>query len=201
MLLQSSKQLRVRLNAELFSQLYPPGRLARKPRVLYNSINTLFREQKGTNMLCYIKSLEKQGEDFSSNKLRQKCGELCGSVGIGLNILLFAAKLIVALASGSAAVLADAVNNLSDAASSVVALLGFKLSKKRPDPEHPFGHGRVEYIAGFVISIVIILMGFELGSNALSSLIEARSAAFTYPALAVLTASVLVKLYMAGYLI
>lgn len=101
-------------------------------------------------------------ENLSDPAVRRAYGILCGCVGVGLNLLLFCGKLLAGILSGSIAVTADAFNNLSDAGSSVVTLLGFKLASQAPDRGHPFGHGRMEYISGLVVSMIIILMGVEL---------------------------------------
>ena len=93
---------------------------------------------------------------------RRAYGVLCGVVGICLNVLLFAGKFLAGTLSGSIAITADAFNNLSDAGSSVITLVGFKLSGQKPDTEHPFGHGRMEYISGLLVSVAILIMGFEL---------------------------------------
>lgn len=111
--------------------------------------------------------------------VRRAYGALCGCVGIGLNVLLFLGKLLAGLATGSVAVTADAVNNLSDAGSSVVTLLGFKLAAKIPDRDHPFGHGRMEYVSGLVVSMAIILMGVELARTALEQILRPKPVDFT----------------------
>ena len=97
--------------------------------------------------------------------VRQQYGTLSGLTGICLNILLFLGKLVAGTVSGSIAITADAFNNLSDAGSSVVTLIGFRLAGQKPDRHHPFGHGRVEYLSGLAVSVVILLMGFELGKT------------------------------------
>lgn len=150
-------------------------------------------------MLLIIKKLKAMGVSPDDAELRRKYGAMSGMTGIMLNLLLFSGKLAVALASGSVAVIADAFNNLSDAGSSIVTLVGFKLSGKKPDPQHPFGHGRLEYITGFVVSIAIIVMGVELGLKSIRSLGSGETLAFGVSTVAVLTASVAVKLYMALY--
>ena len=94
--------------------------------------------------------------------VRQKCGMVGGAIGIFLNVCLFGFKLLAGLVSNSIAIMADAVNNLSDAGSSVVTLFGFKMAGKPADEEHPFGHGRIEYVAGLIVSMAIMLMGIEL---------------------------------------
>ena len=104
----------------------------------------------------------KNREDTGDAGVRQAYGVLCGAVGIALNLLLFAGKWLAGVLSGSIAVTADAFNNLSDAGSSVITLIGFHLSGQKPDPEHPFGHGRMEYISGLFVSVAILIMAFEL---------------------------------------
>lgn len=131
--------------------------------------------------------------------VRRAYGTLCGCVGIGLNVLLFLGKLLAGLATGSVAVTADAVNNLSDAGSSVVTLLGFKLAAKTPDRDHPFGHGRMEYVSGLVVSMAIILMGVELARSALEQILRPQPVDFTPLAAAILLLSIAVKTYMALY--
>ena len=93
---------------------------------------------------------------------RQKYGSLCGFVGIGANIVLSAFKFIIGLITSSVAIMADAMNNLSDAGSSIVSLVSFKLSAKPADRDHPFGHARIEYVASMVVSFLILIVGFEM---------------------------------------
>ena len=116
-----------------------------------------------------------------------------------LNLFLFAVKFIAGLLSGAISVTADAFNNLTDAGSSIVTFIGFKLSSKPIDKDHPFGHGRMEYVAGFIVSIIIFLVGFELIKSSVEKLISPTDVEFSYLALAILIASVLVKLYMFFY--
>ena len=104
----------------------------------------------------------KDYKDYNSPQVRQSYGMLCGAVGIALNIFLFIGKWLAGILSGSIAITADAFNNLSDTGSSVITLVGFKLSGQKPDTEHPFGHGRMEYISGLLVSVAILIMGFEL---------------------------------------
>ena len=101
-------------------------------------------------------------DSMEGGALRRAYGTLCGAVGIGLNILLFMGKFFAGQLSGSIAVTADAFNNLSDAGSSAVTLLGFRLAGKKPDTDHPVGHGRIEYISGLIVAGLILLMGVEL---------------------------------------
>ncbi len=130
---------------------------------------------------------------------RRIWGELCGWAGVVLNLLLCAAKAVAGLTGGSLAVTADALNNLTDAGSSVIGLAGFRLAAKKPDREHPFGHGRTEYVAGFVIALVIVVVGVELGKSSIEKILRPQPVAFTWLAFGVLAAGILVKLYMFVY--
>lgn len=141
----------------------------------------------------------KDSQNTADSKVRVAYGYLCGVVGIALNILLFVGKIIAGTISGSVAVTADAFNNLSDAGSSIISLIGFRLASQKPDPHHPFGHGRFEYIASLIISIIIILMGFELGKSSFEKIIAPQAVEYSAVTFAVLGASVLVKLYMFFY--
>lgn len=125
-----------------------------------------------------------------------RCGILSGITGIILNALLVAGKLAIGIISGSVAIVADALNNLSDAASSTVTLAGFKLAGKKPDKKHPFGHARMEYIAGLIVSVIVIVMGAELIFSSVEKIIESESAVFSYAAMGVLIAAILIKLWM-----
>ena len=118
-------------------------------------------------------------ENITDPKVRRAYGVLCSCVGIALNLLLFAGKLLAGLLSRSIAVTADAVNNLSDAGSSVVTLLGFKLAAQAPDRDHPFGHGRMEYVSGLVVSMVILLMGVELGKTSVEKILHPQPVDFS----------------------
>ena len=132
-------------------------------------------------------------------RLRKGYGVLCGAVGVFLNLLLFLGKLLAGLASGSIAVVADAVNNLSDAGSSLVTLLGFHLAGQKPDHNHPFGHGRMEYLSGLVVSMLILLMGFELAQSSVGKILHPAPVAAGWAMTVTLCAAILVKLYMAFY--
>lgn len=131
--------------------------------------------------------------------VRRAYGVLCGAVGIGLNLLLFLGKLLAGVFSGSIAIMADAMNNLSDAGSSVITLIGFQLAGQKPDPEHPFGHGRLEYLSGLIVSLAIILMGVELGKSSLEKIFHPEPVEFSLLAVGILAASIGVKIYMACY--
>ncbi len=138
-------------------------------------------------------------ENMEDPAVRRAYGQLCGFVGIALNVLLFLGKFFAGTLSGSIAVTADAFNNLSDAGSSVVTLLGFRLAGRKPDPEHPFGHGRIEYISGLAVSALILLMGVELAKSSLQKILHPEAVEFSVTALVILLASICVKLYMALY--
>ncbi len=141
----------------------------------------------------------KNPERLSAEQRREKYGVLCGILGILLNLFLFAGKLLAGLLSGAISVVADAFNNFSDAGSSLITLFGFKLAAKKPDVDHPFGHGRFEYISGLVVSLLILLVGFELGKSSVEKIISPEDVSFSWMSVGILTASVAVKLYMAYY--
>ena len=138
-------------------------------------------------------------EQVEYSAVRRAWGALCGFVGIGLNILLFAGKLAAGTLSGSIAITADAFNNLSDAGSSVVTLLGFRLAGKKPDAGHPFGHGRLEYVSGLVVAGLILLMGAELAKSSVDKILHPEAVTFSWLAAGILLASIGVKLYMYLY--
>ena len=138
-------------------------------------------------------------ENCSDPRVRTAYGTLCGVYGIFLNLLLFAGKYAAGLLSGSVAITADAFNNLSDAGSSVITLLGFALAGKKPDPEHPFGHGRLEYITGLVISAIIILVGVDLGKNSIGKIINPSPVEAGILPAVILIAAILVKIYISYY--
>ena len=143
--------------------------------------------------------LIKDSQNYSDPRVRTAYGVLCGAVGIFLNLVLFAGKLLAGTLSGSIAITADAFNNLSDAGSSVITLLGFKLAARKPDREHPFGFGRVEYLSGLAVSAIILLMGVELLKTSVRKIITPEPTSFSVLGAAILVASILVKLYMAFY--
>ena len=138
-------------------------------------------------------------EQVEDGAVRRAWGALCGFVGIGLNILLFAGKLAAGTLSGSIAITADAFNNLSDAGSSVVTLLGFRLAGKKPDAGHPFGHGRLEYVSGLIVAGLILLMGAELAKSSVDKILHPEAVTFSWLAAGILLASIGVKLYMYLY--
>ncbi len=138
-------------------------------------------------------------ENTSDPVVRRAYGQLCGVMGIALNVLLFIGKFFAGQMSGSIAITADAFNNLSDAGSSVVTLLGFRLGGLKPDRHHPFGHGRFEYISGLVVSALILLMGVELAQSSVKKIMHPTEVAVSGLAVAILLVSIAVKLYMAFY--
>ena len=131
--------------------------------------------------------------------VRRQYGVLSGAVGIFLNLLLFAAKLTAGILSRSISIMADAFNNLSDAATSVMTLVGFRLAGKRADQDHPYGHGRIEYLTGLFVSISIVLMGLELAKSSIGRILHPETIGFSSAAAFILTASILVKFYMYFY--
>ena len=138
-------------------------------------------------------------EDPEDTKVRSRVGKLSGGVGIGCNVLLFIAKLLVGILSGSVSVIADAMNNLSDAASSVVTLIGFKLAEKPADSEHPYGHARFEYLSGLAVAAMIILIGFELGKSSVEKIFDPMAVAVSGGMLLVLAGSVALKLWLSFF--
>lgn len=137
--------------------------------------------------------------DHANPEVRRAYGVLCGAVGIFLNLLLFLGKFFAGLLTHSIAMTADAFNNLSDAGSSLVTLFGFRLAGQKPDPDHPFGHGRAEYLSGLVVSLLILLMGFELLKSAVGKILSPSPVAFNPVAIIILAVSVAVKFYMFLY--
>lgn len=144
---------------------------------------------------CFLKNWE----DKKDPKVRKGYGTLCSLLGIALNVILFTGKFLVGSLTGSVAITADAFNNLSDAGSSFITLIGFQFAGAKPDPSHPYGHGRIEYLSGLAVSVAILLMGFELAKTSIGKIIHPEAVDTSLAAFAVLIASVLVKLYMCFY--
>ena len=138
-------------------------------------------------------------ESLSPEEMRTRCGLLCGAAGIFFNILLFIMKIVIGTIACSISITADAFNNLSDAGSSAVTLCGFWWSGRDADEEHPFGHGRIEYISGILISVLIILVGVELLKSSVEKIISPSPLVFNRFVIIVLVLSILIKLYMALY--
>ena len=141
----------------------------------------------------------KDYENKDSVKVRAGVGRLSGITGILCNVLLFAGKLAVGILSGSVSITADAMNNLSDAASSIVTLIGFKLAERPADEEHPYGHARYEYLSGLAVAAMILIIGFELAKTSVEKIIHPEAVAFTLPTLLVLLVSIAVKLWLSVF--
>lgn len=146
-----------------------------------------------------LKIFVKDYENVKDPIVRERYGILGSAVGIVLNLLLCAGKFIVGAASHSIAVTADAFNNLSDAGSSIVTLLGFKLSAKKPDKDHPFGHGRFEYISALAVAFLVLLMAVELIKSSVGKIINPDEISFSVPTVIVLVMSILGKIWLAFF--
>lgn len=146
-----------------------------------------------------IKLFKRKGADDKSVAGREKYGKFSAVTGLICNVFLFFIKLTAGILSSSVSVVADAVNNLSDSGSCLVTLFGFKLSSKPADKEHPFGHGRIEYMSGFIVAVVIILVGVELLKTSIGRISEPEDIEISALTFAALTVSVLVKLWMAFF--
>ena len=142
---------------------------------------------------CFVRDADRVDDPA----VRYAYGRLAGCAGLAANLLLFVGKLLVGLLSGSLGIMGDAFNNLSDAGSSVVTLVGVKLSAAPPDKEHPFGHGRIEYISAMMVALLILLAGFELFTSSIGKIRDPEPVDFHIISLVVLGASILVKLWMA----
>ncbi len=140
-----------------------------------------------------------KGDDPQDPTFRSACGKMAGFVGIVCNLILFAIKLLAGILSGSVSVTADAMNNLSDASGSLVTLLGFKLAEKPADSDHPYGHARMEYLTGLIVSAMILLIGFELAKTAVTKIFHPEPTAFSWLTVAILAVSIAVKLWLSGF--
>lgn len=141
----------------------------------------------------------KDKDNIINAKVRQSYGMLGGAVGIGCNVLLFIAKFFAGLITGAISITADAFNNLSDAGSSIVTLIGFKMAGKPADRDHPFGHGRIEYISGLFVAMVIMLMGIELIKSSIDKILNPQAITFNMLSIGILLVSILIKLWMAMF--
>ena len=161
-------------------------------KVLYDNIFV----QKGMIFMIQmlIERFVPNWEDTRNTAVRQRYGILAAAVGILSNIFLFFIKLFTGLISGSIAITADAVNNLSDAGSSVITLVGFKIAAKPADPEHPYGHARMEYICGMAVSFIIILLGLQLMRSSLVKVLHPEEISISLVTLGVLVVSILSNL-------
>lgn len=141
----------------------------------------------------------KESNNYSDPEVRRKYGELSSFLGIFLNICLFAGKFTAGIITNAISITADAFNNLSDAGSSVITLLGFKLSNQKPDNKHPFGHGRIEYISGLLVSVIILIMAYELIKTSVGKIIHPEDVTVNILSMGILIASIMVKAYMFIY--
>ena len=144
---------------------------------------------------CFIK----RPDDVKDAAVRTAYGNLASLVGMACNILLCIGKLLAGTLFGSIAIMADALNNLSDASSNVVSLIGFRLAAKAPDAEHPYGHARYEYLAGLVVSVTILAIGFSLLKESALKVLHPTPVVFSWLSIGVLAASILVKLWLSGF--
>lgn len=143
-----------------------------------------------------IRLFVKDYKDTQDPDVRLRYGSVAGAMGIVCNVFLFIAKLIIGTISRSVSITADAVNNLSDAASSILTLLGFKMSQKPADKEHPYGHARMEYLSGMAVSALILVIGYELAKTSFQKIINPQEVDFSVEIIIVLAVSILVKLWM-----
>lgn len=146
-----------------------------------------------------IKACIADSENITDGNVRTRYGTLAGILGIILNLILFAVKLFSGIAVNSIAVISDSFNNLSDMGSSLVAAIGMKMSNRRPDREHPFGHGRIEYISALIVSFIILLVGFELFKGSFGKILNPVRVKPSFIPLLILILSVLVKVWMFSY--
>lgn len=138
----------------------------------------------------------KNPDNINNPSVRKSYGTMAGAVGILCNIVLFAIKALAGIITGSISIIADALNNLSDAGSSIVTLIGFRMAGKPADNDHPFGHGRIEYIAGLIVSALILLMGFELLKSSVDKILHPTALEFSNISFIILIVSICVKLWM-----
>lgn len=146
-----------------------------------------------------VKTFVKDCGNVQDPQVRQRYGTLSGAVGIFLNLLLSAGKMIAGVLTGSIAITADAFNNLTDAGSSVVTLVGFRMAGKQADNDHPFGHGRIEYLSGLAVSVVILLVGLELAKSSVEKIIHPEPVEFSWLSAGILAAAICVKLWMSYF--
>ncbi len=146
-----------------------------------------------------IKTFIKNSEDVKNPQVRERYGSVAGAVGIISNLILCAFKILSGIIFGSISILADGINNLSDASASLITLLGFKIASKKPDKDHPYGHGRSEYLTGLAVSIMIILIGIELFRSSLLKTIHPEAIEFSWLSVTVLACAILIKLWQASF--
>lgn len=137
--------------------------------------------------------------DSNNPAVREKCGTAAGAVGIVTNLLLFAMKLLAGLWSHSVAILADAVNNLTDSGSSIITMVGFRLAAKPADEEHPYGHARLEYLSGVAVSFIVLFLGLQLGMNSIEKIKAPEETVYSVLSIGILVVSILVKLWQFAF--
>lgn len=145
------------------------------------------------------KKFIKNYQDYQNNNVREQYGTLCSIFSIVCNIILVLFKLTMGSITHSVAIIADGLNNLSDVGSNLASLFGFKLANRHPDAEHPYGHGRIEYVAGLIIAFLILLVGFQALRDSIVKIFNPEKVIFTYVAAIILVVSILIKLYMARF--
>ena len=146
-----------------------------------------------------IRMFIRDPENTGDPRVREHYGILSGAVGLACNLLLFALKLVIGLVTGSISIAADAFNNLSDGLSCLISIVGFKVAGKEPDAKHPFGYGRTEYIAGLIVSFIIVLVGFEFFKTSLDRILHPAAVSFSAVLMGILAVSMLVKLWMGAF--
>ena len=146
-----------------------------------------------TNLLARL--FIKDYKNTDNYKVREQYGKLAGITGIITNLLLFVMKITVGAIFNSIAIIADSINNLSDSASSIVTVVGFKLSGKTADEKHPYGHARIEYIAGMIVSFIILVLGLQLGKSSFDKILSPEETVFSYVTVGILVASILIKVW------
>lgn len=146
-----------------------------------------------------VKCFVKNREETDNPAVREQYGVLGGAVGIGCNLFLFLIKLLAGILTGAIAVIADAFNNLSDAGSSIVTLIGFKMAGKPADTDHPFGHGRIEYISGLFVAVAIMLVGVELARSSFEKILHPEEVTFSAVSIGILVLAIVVKLWMSAF--
>lgn len=146
-----------------------------------------------------VKLFIKDSENIKSAVVRERYGMLSSVTGIVLNILLSAGKYLIGVITNSIAITADATNNLTDATSCIITLAGFKMANRKPDKEHPFGHGRIEYVAALIVGFLVELMGYELIKSSIGKIKNPEAVVFSIPAVIVLVMSILGKVWLAYF--
>ena len=144
-----------------------------------------------------IKLFIRDCDNIKEPEVRASYGMLSGVVGIICNVILFAFKFFAGIVTGAVSVSADAFNNLSDAGSSIITFIGFKMAGKPADIDHPYGHGRIEYIAGLIVSMAIVVMGYELFTQSIDRIVNPQNTVFSVLSVAILIGSILIKMWMA----